>query len=104
MSGQPADYWESNHDVRIRTIGYHLQVWIDGTSVADTYNDCLSTYNPANSTGTVQGGFIGYWGASWHVNSISVTPLVATVPEPGSIVALLSGMVGLVGFARRRRA
>ena len=37
----------------------------------------------------------------WDYNGITSVP---SVPEPGSIVAMCSGLIGMVGFARRRRA
>ena len=38
----------------------------------------------------------------WRVTPYGFDPTV--VPEPGSIVAMCSGLIGMVGFARRRRA
>ena len=37
---------------------------------------------------------------SMQIDNFSVT----AVPEPGSVLALCSGLIGMVGFARRRRA
>ena len=38
----------------------------------------------------------------FELDSISVTPAVAATPEPGSIVLLCTGILGLAGIARRR--
>lgn len=40
---------------------------------------------------------------SWSL-AITATNNVAPVPEPGSFVALGSGLIGIVGFSRKRRA
>jgi len=40
---------------------------------------------------------------SYTGNAISLQVVASTVPEPGSMVALFSGLIGLVGFGIRRR-
>lgn len=65
--------------------GARTQVWAPVNGVAGT-----SSANYWDS---------GLLSASTHLFELEAT----AVPEPGSIVALLSGMVGLVGFGIRRR-
>jgi hypothetical protein len=66
----------------------------------------------ASAPGTTQVGSLGFWydysghysdfGSAYAAGEI-INVTVQNAPEPGSILALGSGMMGLVGFAIRRR-
>lgn len=38
----------------------------------------------------------------WHLDDVSLNPVTATVPEPGSLFLLASGLVGLLALRRLR--
>ncbi len=120
--------WNVDHRVRLRVVGYRTQIWWDGSLIFDgfnngesgTYNGMLNNpgpevrydgYSPSNGYGAgpdylnaqVYAGYVGFasFGGTMSVDYVNVSTVV---PEPGSIAALLAGMVGLVGFARKRGA
>jgi hypothetical protein len=117
------------HTWRVVVNGYNLQVHMDGVKVADKFimsgvvgevgytpwpppmdtvnvdpvNDGYDVVESWYSDAVAKGGFLGF--QSFGTGTMMVDWVnVTTVPEPSAIIALLSGMVGLVGFARRRRA
>jgi len=111
---------------------WNLKLWV-GNAAADTdYTITLSAWNPAigGLTGVaptvkLKQGSTTLWTVVGGTTGNSVTPnysgtftlnsgpsgtnaitdlyIEAVVPEPGSMVAMLSGIIGLVGFGIRRR-
>jgi hypothetical protein len=90
----------------------------NGYAVADTDRNGL-TYdeltNYLNNYPHYQNGFRGYikdgwsdelvdmeWGVAGYASDDFVLDFGAPVPEPGTIVAIAMGMVGMAGVLRRR--
>jgi hypothetical protein len=73
-----------------------------GVKTGDPLYSFDKTQNGVN-TGTGMTG--NYFQQSWTLDSTGTKGLIlaAWVPEPGSMVAVLSGLIGLVGFGIRRR-
>jgi len=76
----------------------------------------LYTFGQNNTTFSTSTGIAGVAGTNFYQNQYTLGAtadgaggayqyfvLEATVPEPGSMVALFSGLIGLVGFGIRRR-
>jgi len=100
----------------------YLFGWNPANTSVVTYNDFLplgsETITLYNAPGGVRGtvawsvsGLVNGNGGSADANTWKSGPiamgsqyqLVVTVPEPGSMLAMLSGLVGLAGFAIRRK-
>jgi hypothetical protein len=107
------------HTWRVIANGYSVKLYMDGGLVADksmisgisgevAYLPWPPPSYPADVPDSfywdtqVAGGFVGF--QSFGTGTMMVDSINIAVPEPSAIIALLSGMVGLVGFARRRRA
>jgi hypothetical protein len=84
---------------------YASYTWSDSVN-SDTWAE-KSVQATSSATGTID---IMAWLATGTVTGTAQQPLsafddvtITLIPEPGSMIALLSGLVGLVGFGVRRR-
>lgn len=87
--------------------------WVFNTATTETVTLTMQGATTPFGTwsGTIQNGTVadiaifrvGLWDSQGSVtlSNFAVTP--AAVPEPGSMVAMLSGLAGLIGFGIRRR-
>jgi hypothetical protein len=92
------------------SLGYSITMYeltgLNGTPIqSSAYVLTNGTAKAANGTIGVSGvgGTYNQWTVPAGVNNVQYFEIVAGVPEPGSLVALFSGLVGLVGFGIRRR-
>jgi hypothetical protein len=96
--GLPTNYWVTVKSVDgLTTYGSwsQSQLYVAGLSFPDaTVAGRQGFWYTASGTGT------GWAGGNLQSFTVTVGP---AVPEPGSMLALGSGMIGLVGFAIRRR-
>jgi hypothetical protein len=106
--------WGVDHSIRILANGYKTTVWFDGGLVGSVNYVGQSPELPYSGFNYAAPSNDGYWNATPQAGTITlfafggttldVRSVTIATPEPGSIIAILTGMVGLVGFARRRRA
>lgn len=72
-----------------------------------TSGTVAATVNLTPNVSSASGLYL-QWGADWNtgINNITtdVAGTVVATPEPSSMILLATGFVGIVGFARRRRA
>ena len=94
------------------SLGYAVTMYeltgANGTPIlSSAYSFTNGTTKAANGTFVANigvGGAFSQWTIPAGVNNVAYFEIVASnVPEPGSLVALFSGFVGLVGFGIRRR-
>lgn len=98
-SSSGESYQESNfHTAKIELDGPHAMVWWDGNMILDrVFTEGLNTSagNVAFGVGTPVNNVGGANGTNYFRS-------VTLVPEPGGLVALGAGMIGLLGALRRR--
>ena len=106
FSGSYAEFEVSSSGLYDVTVTGPILAYFIGTSVGDGSVDFL--IGPSQSTESLTSGvdyFVSlaavYSAAS---GSISVAPVAASVPEPGSLVLFVSAITGVGVFMRRRAA
>ncbi|MCE5313554.1 MAG: PEP-CTERM sorting domain-containing protein [Armatimonadota bacterium] len=93
--------------------------WTKGNILLKLWSPNLGTIATDSNWALKQGSTVLYSGKFFSATSAQATPVISkvltytgdpialtfaqVVPEPGSMVAMLSGLVGLVGFGIRRR-
>ena len=84
---QGGNVWEWNEAIVYQDADYAYRGLRGGSFASDDY-DLQASYRNYNGYPTSEGNIIGF--------------RVSEVPEPSSIIALLGGLVGLLGMRRRR--
>ena len=80
---------------------------LDGTVVVKVKglgSDWPAPLNTTSATRGTQAAPLKTWTVTYDgVNDVQFNVDASTIPEPGSLLALVSGLVGLIGFGIRRR-